>query len=270
MRAAFAYEWVRIRTLRSTWWLTGLALAFGVGVSWLFAWAIAREFSQSGVQGEDLEGLGAGVVTQLAASGEIPSVVCFVLAMLGVFAWGHEYRHGMIRASLTALNSRTALWVAKYVVVAVWVATVAFVTLVISGLIGVVYLQDYINVFNGETWSIIGRQVLYGVLLAWIAMAFTAATRSQAFALTMIFLWPLLIESLFELFFFLVPGLDDDTELLRFLPFDAGNRMVAVIGDDATSTFGEPLSALGGTIVFGGLAVALMVASFTLFHKRDA
>ena len=269
MRAALAYEWVRIRTIRSTWWLTGLALVFGVGISWLFAWAIAREFSQTGVHGEDLDGLGAAVVTQLAASGEIPSVVCFILAILGVFAWGHEYRHGMIRASLTALNSRPSLWVAKYVVVGVWVAAVAFVTLVISGLIGIAYLSDYITVFNAETWSIIGRQVLYGVLLSWIAMAFTSVTRSQAFALTMIFLWPLLIETLFELFFFLVPGLDDNTEVLRFLPFDAGNRMVAVL-DDATSTFGDPLSALGGTVVFGGLAVALMVASYALFSKRDA
>ena len=56
------------------------------------------------------------------SSGEIPNVVCFILAILGIFAWGHEYRHGMIRASLTALNSRTALFVAKTVVVGLWVA----------------------------------------------------------------------------------------------------------------------------------------------------
>src|SRR5215208_7524062 len=170
MRAAFAYEWVRIRTIRSTWWLTGLALAFGIGISWLFSWAIAHEFSTTGVHADDLDGLGAGVVTQLAASGEIPSIVCFILAILGVFAWGHEYRHGMIRASLTALNSRPALWFAKYVVVAAWLAVVAFVTMMIAGLIGSAYLHDYITVFSAETWSVVGRQILNGVLLAWIAM----------------------------------------------------------------------------------------------------
>lgn len=269
MRAALAYEWVRIRTIRSTWWLTALALVVGVGISTLFAWAIDHEFSESGVVADDLDGMGAAVVTQLAASGEIPSVVCFVLAILGIFAWGHEYRHGMVRASLTALNSRTALWVAKYVVVALWVAVVAFATMLLSGVVATLFLSDYVTVFSAETWSIVGRQTLYGVLLAWIAMAFTSVTRSQAFALTMIFLWPLLIEPLFDLFFFLVPGLKDNTEVLRFLPFDAGNRMVAVL-DDATSTFGEPLSALGGTVIFGGLAVALMAASFALFRTRDA
>lgn len=269
MRAALAYEWVRIRTIRSTWWLTGLAVVVGVGISTLFSWAIAHDFSQSGVDAEDLDGLGAAVVTQLAASGQIPSVICFMLAILGIFAWGHEYRHGMIRASLTALNSRTALWVAKYLVIGLWVATVAFVTMLVSGLVAILFLHEYITVFSGETWAIIGREVLYGVLLTWMAMAFTSVTRSQAFALVTIFLWPLLIEVLIRVFFLLVPGLRDNTEVLRFLPFDAGRRMVDVLSDP-TSTFGDPLSALGGTVIFGGLALALMASSFVLFRTRDA
>ena len=269
MRAAFAYEWVRIRTIRSTWWLTGLALVLGVGISVLFSWAIHHDFSRNGVSGDDLDGLGAAVATQLAASGHIPSVVSFILAILGIFAWGHEYRHGMIRASLTALNSRSSLWIAKYVVVGVWVAVVSLTTMLLSGVVGVIYLHDYITVFDSQTWNIIGREVLYGVLLTWLAMAFTSLTRSQAFALTSIFLWPLLIESLVSVFFLLVPGLRDHTDVLRFMPFRAAARMVDVL-TDSSSTFGDPLSALGGTIIFGGLAAVLMAASFTLFGKRDA
>ena len=269
MSAAFAYEWVRIRTIRSTWWLTGLAVVLGVGISTLFSWAIHHDFSNSGINQNDLDGLGPAVTTQLSASGQVPSVVCFILAILGIFAWGHEYRHGMIRASLTALNSRSALWIAKYVVVGVWVAVVATVTMLLSGLVATVFLHEFITVFTGETWSIIGRQVLYGVLLTWLAMAFTSVTRSQAFALVSIFLWPLLIESLITVFFLLVPGLRDHNEILRFLPFRAGGRMVDVLAD-STSTFGDPLSALGGTIVFGGLAMVVMAASYVLFEKRDA
>lgn len=269
MRAALAYEWMRIRTIRSTWWLTGLALVLGIGVSTLFSWAFHHDFTHSGVSAEDLQLLAPAVVTQLAATGHVPSIVCFILAILGIFAWGHEYRHGMIRASLTALNSRAALWTAKYVVVAVWVAVVAFLTMLGSGLVAVVFLHDYVSIFTAQTWGIIGRQVLYGVLLAWLAMAFTSITRSQAFALVSIFLWPLLVESLVHVFFLLVPGLKDHTEVLRFLPFEAGNRMVDVL-TDSTSTFGDPLSALGGTVVFGGLAAVLMAVSFVLFKQRDA
>jgi ABC-type transport system involved in multi-copper enzyme maturation permease subunit len=269
MRAALAYEWVRIRTIRSTWWLTGLAVVVGVGISTLFSWAIHHEFSTSGFALSDLDGLGAAVVTQLAASGQIHSLVSFILAILGIFAWGHEYRHGMIRASMTALNSRSALWLAKYVVVGLWVAVVSFVTMLLSGLVGELFLHQWITVFDGQTWSVMGRDLLYAVLLAWLAMAFTSVTRSQAFALTALFLWPLLIETLVQVFFALVPGLRDHDAVLRFLPFRAAVRMVAVL-DPASSTFGDPLSALGGTVVFGAVAIALMVASYGLFQKRDA
>ena len=265
MRDALAYEWTRIRTIRSTWWLTAIAVVVGIGISALFSWAIDREFADGGPSELDL--LGPAVVTQLAATGEVPSVVSFVLAIIGVFAWGHEYRHGMIRASLTSLSSRTALWVAKYVVVGLWVVVVSFVTMLLAGLVAAVFLHEWLNVFGGETWSIIGRQALYGLILTWLVMAFTSITRSQAFALVMIFLWPLLVESLIYVFFLLVfrPHVD----LLRFLPFDAGSQLVNVLSNP-TSTFGDPLSALGGTVVFGGLAVVLMAASYLLFQRRDA
>lgn len=269
MKRALAYEWTRIRTLRSTWWLTGLAIVLGVGISTLFSWAIHHDFTTGDVDTSDLDELGPIVVTQLAASGEIPSVICFVLAILGIFAWGHEYRHGMIRASLTALSSRTQLWVAKFVVVGVWVATVAAVTLVLSALVATVFLHEYVDIVTDDTVATVGRQVLYGVVLTWLAMAFTAITRSQAFALVSIFLWPFLIETLINVFFRLVPGLRDHTDLLRFRPFDAGSRMVDAFSDPA-GTFGEPLSALGGLVIFGGTALVGMVASYVLFTRRDA
>ena len=189
--------------------------------------------------------------------------------MIGIFAWGHEYRHGMVRASLTALNSRSAFWTAKYVVVGAWVAVVSLVAMLVSGLIGMVFLSEWVTVFDGETWSVIVWQIVSSVLLTWLAMAFTAVTRSQAFALVAIFLWPLLIESLINIFFRLVPGLRGHADVLRFLPFSAQRRMVDVL-TDAPSTFGDPLSAVGGLVVFGGLTAVLMAASYLLFAKRDA
>ena len=269
MSDALRYEWARIRTIRSTWWLTGSALAVALLISVLLGWVGHHDFSRNGASAEDVEGLGPFLVTQFAASGQIPSLVGFLVAMIGIFAWGHEYRHGMIRASLTALNSRPALWTAKYVVVALWVAVVSLVAMLMSGLIGLVYLHRWVTVFDSQTWSVIGWQMLSTVLLTWLAMAFTALTRSQAFALVVIFLWPLLIESLFNLFFVLVPGLRGHQEVLRFLPFASQRRMVDVL-TDATSTFGEPLSAVGGAVVFGGVTVVLMAASYALFARRDA
>lgn len=268
MRAALAYELTRIRTIRSTWWITGLAIGVGVLISGLFSFAVDHDTDKSGPF-PGVDEVGAAIVTQLAATGEVPSIVCFIVAMIGILAWGHEYRHGMVRTSLTAVSSRPALWAAKSLVVAAWVAATLFVTMVLSGLVSMVFVSDWLTVFSSLTWGIIGRQVLYGVLLALLAMAFTAVTRSQVLAIVMVFLWPTLVEPIVQLFFVLVPGLRDDREVLRFLPFGAGRRMVALL-EPASSTFGDPLSALGGTIVFGGLAAVLLGASYVLFLKRDA
>ena len=40
MTAALKYEWRRITTLRSTWWLSGGALMAGVGLTFLVAMVI--------------------------------------------------------------------------------------------------------------------------------------------------------------------------------------------------------------------------------------
>ncbi len=271
MTDALRYEIARLRSIRSTWWLTGLALAMAVLIAGLMSWGISHSISAGqGPDAEELRDLGPMLITQLAATGQVPYLVAYTLAMIGVFAWGHEYRHGMIRASLTALNSRSSFWLAKYVVVGVWVALVALVAMVLSMLVSLVFLSDLSDsVVNARSFATFGRATLYAVLLVWLAMAFTAITRSQAFALVFIFLWPLLIEPIVSVFFLVVPGLRDDSALTRFLPFNAGGQVLSTLrhGDSA---FGDPLSALGGGLIFGGTAVVLMAASHVLFTRRDA
>jgi len=100
-------------------------------------------------------------------------------------------------------------------------------------------------------------------------MAVTSLMRNQTGAIVIMLVWPLVIENVVQAVFFLVPPLRDAGELLRFLPFEAGKSMLS--GLDVTgSMFGNPLSPWAGFIVFGLYAAALMAASFTLFHKRDA
>ncbi len=135
MTDALKYELMRIRTIRSTWWLTILAILFGTAISFLVSWGISEEFKSSGdTPSADEIGLLAPMIVGHFSGDGAPFFIPYFLAMVGVFAWGHEYRHGMIRATLTALPSRTDAWVAKYLVVGAWVVLVTLVTLLVSAL----------------------------------------------------------------------------------------------------------------------------------------
>lgn len=266
MKAALAYELMRIRTIRSTWWLTGLAIGLGVLVTGLISWGLSVDHGEAE---SDLGVMGSLLVTQLSATGEVPSIVCFLVAIIGILAWGHEYRHGMVRASLTTVSSRVAFATAKYLVVSVWVAVTVLVACLLSGLLAQLVLGDWLTIWNSQTWSIVFRQVLFAVLLTLVGAGFTAVTRSQVAALVLLFIWPLVIETLVHLIFAIVPSLRDSQDALRFLPFDAGRNIVDVLGS-SSSVFGDPLSVLGGGIVFGGLAAVLVGTSYVLFLRRDA
>ena len=151
MTAALAYEWTRIRTIRSTYWLSAIALVFGVGLSFLVS--MGPHFSLGSANppaASEPEGLGQGIATQFAVFG-VPYFVAYVLAMIACSRWGHEYRHGMIRATLTALSSRTAAWTAKFLVVGAWVVVVALVTVLTSLLVGWLWLHgDGVPVFTAD------------------------------------------------------------------------------------------------------------------------
>jgi ABC-type transport system involved in multi-copper enzyme maturation permease subunit len=268
--AALAYEWTRIRTIRSTYWLSVIAIVFGVGLSFLVAMGTHLSFDTADApSSSDIEGMGPGIATQFAVFG-VPYFVGYILAMVAVLAWGHEYRHGMIRATLTALNSRTAAWAAKFLVVAVWVLAVALVTMLGSMLSGWLWLRgDGVPVVTGDTWAAVARTLLYTLLFTWLAAAFTALVRNQTAALVLLFLWPLAVESIISVVFTLVPALRDHAEVTRFLPFNAAGRIVSQV-PKADGMFGSPLSLAGAIVIFGGLTAIAMAGSISLFHKRDA
>ncbi|MEO5708209.1 MAG: ABC transporter permease [Nocardioidaceae bacterium] len=270
MTAALAYEWTRIRTIRSTYWLSAVAVVFGVGLSFLVSMGL--HFSmQSAVppKPSELTGIGEGIATQFAVFG-VPYFVAYILAMIAVFAWGHEYRHGMVRATLTVLSSRTAAWAAKFVVVGAWVVTVTLVTTLLSMLVGWLWLHgDGIAVFSGDAWGALARALLYTLVFSWLAAAFTALVRNQTAALVLLFLWPLAVENVISVVFTLVPALSRHSEVTRFLPFNAGGRIIAQI-PEADGFLGSPLSVAGAVLIFGGLTAVAMAASLALFHRRDA
>ena len=115
MRGALRYEWMRLRTLRSTWWLTGLSLLIA-GLLGLSALGLKGTLTVVNY-GDILTGGGGGAVF-------LDSIL---LSMIGVFAIGHEYRYGTIRPTLSALPRRSTVLAAKVLIVTGYVFVVALI-----------------------------------------------------------------------------------------------------------------------------------------------
>lgn len=271
MTAALRYEWVRIRTLRSTYWITALAVVLAVGISFLMAMGFSFALA-SGDEDPTLTGvLGPAIATQFAAVTG-PYFVAYLLGIIGVFAWGHEYRHGTIRATLTAVPSRSSAWTAKYLVAVGWALPVVLVALLGSSLVGWLWLRDdgiaFASAAMAEQYA---RTLAYSVVFVLLVTAVASLVRSQTAALTLMFLWPLVVEPMIGLIMVALPGTTLD-RLARLLPFDAGDQIhrVDLPGNTENVLGGPALADWAGGLVFGGLTAVLMVLSWALFQRRDA
>lgn len=272
MIQALRYEWVRITTLRSTWWISFGTVLVASGLTFLVCMFL-RISAGSSLEG-DLAGEEARVVldsmmTQFSNLDPSFYLVAYIVAIVGILAWGHEYRHGMIRATLTAVPVRWAVWTAKYAVIGAWVSVIVVASCLMSLGVALLWFADLeVEIDLLPLLASIGWHVVYTVLLTWLVMSLTVLVRHQTFALVALYLWPMGVESLVK--GMLVLSLDPDVyNATRFLPFNAGGRIVQRV-PEAHDVLGVPLSAGGGLLVFGGFTAALMLGSFVRFRVSDA
>lgn len=89
-------EWIKLRSLRSTWWAFGAALAGAIGIA--VAVGTNTKDASADLTNNALAGISLGLL---------------LMGVLGVLAMTGEYSSGMIRATLTAVPNRPLLLAAK-------------------------------------------------------------------------------------------------------------------------------------------------------------
>ncbi|WP_067440723.1 ABC transporter permease subunit [Nocardioides jensenii] len=280
MTAALRYEWARLTTLRSTWWITGISVVVSAGFTFVVAMLIRLNIPtelKGDVSKKDSQFFLEAGMTQFSNVDPVFYLIAYAIAILGILSWGHEYRHGMIRATLTAVPDRTSVWSAKFITVGAWVAGAVLVANVLSLMCTLLWFGSLDFHYDWPELGIsIVQRMVYTVLLTWLVMAVTELIRHQTFALVLLYLWPLGVETLLRamlaIFGIFNPGVDDSA---RFLPFNAGGRIIqdwSLTGgfDPGDGLFGNPLSAWGAFIIFGGITAAVMALSLFSFKTRDA
>ena len=269
MIGALRYEWVRIATIRSTWWLTAIAAVSAFGVSLLIANGLKAAADLSGAA---LPASSAAVITQGSSTGFAPLLVAFLMGLVGVFSFGHEYRHGMIRATLTAVPQRWQVLVAKVAVVVAWSGAVATGCLALGVVAGELAIGDTgFSAGAEEVPRVMVGYVLYTVLFTLVGLAIAMVIRHQAGALGLLFLLPLVVEGIIRLVITLPSAFDDIEGVVRYLPFEAGSQMLVLFPLNANLPLGPPpLDPLPGGLTFATFTAVVIAVGAALFVRRDA
>lgn len=264
MTDALRFEWVRLRTLRSTYWLIASALILNAAVAFLIALATRNDPLDNGLVGAVVTGGGANPPVPLAA---------VFMAVMGIFATGHEYRYGTIQPTLTAIPQRPIVLTAKIIVVAMVAAVFAVVSMVANVAAGVVFWGELPDLTDQPLDEVLPGYLILVLLWAVSGTALGQLFRGVASPLVVILVVPLVVEQLiFRLSF--SPALDWLQPAVKFLPFLAGQQLVNLSGEAAgTTAEGSGFDlfdrwASGG--VFAAFVAITLIAAWTLFKRRDA
>jgi ABC-2 type transport system permease protein len=244
-------EWVKLSSVRSTWWTLIATFVLGAGLSVLMCWGNADWLASP-----DADESPGSFLTW----GMMIAPVCAVI--LGALAVTTEYATGMIRSSFAAVPSRGYVVAAK----ALLVAGVLFVVGTVTALVGYHggnYFLDREGIgmaLEGDVLRSMYGSGLYlaGIGLLTVAVGFllrhTAATVSVVIALILV-LGNMVM---------LVPGELGDW-LVKLMPGNAGG--VISTPTSFNPNLLEPWTGFG---VFAAEVAVLLVLAFAVVRRRDA
>ncbi|MFI2753412.1 ABC transporter permease subunit [Cellulomonas sp. P22] len=255
-------EWIKFRTLRSTWWTLALAVAGMVGISLIFAIGVRATV---GSGSDEDSTLGVLVIVFGYAAAQL------ALAVLGALTITGEYSTGMIRSTLAAAPKRLpALW-AKLLVLTVVTVVVSVVGLVLSYLVTLPVLSGTgvaLDLGDGETVRAILGVPLYLTAITLLAFAIGSILRHSAGAITTtlgIMLVLPMVFNIMSLFFDWAP------RVAAYLPTTAGEQIMSFAGIAGSNTVSEySLGPWAGIGLLGGYVVVLLTVAAVLLRRRDA
>ena len=249
MIANLVYEWRRLWSVRATWIMTFVYLVI------------------TGLLGAGPLFLGDGGFGTQTWKGLYSTNAHFLcLVMLSVVAsqfFGHEYRYGTIRLTLTEFPKRERVVLAKTLLLALYVTLATILGWAVLGVVGSIAPEGSIGT-NGPGLSINGGEpselwqvLVFGFAYCLIAMSLTMITRNLALGIVLPLLLSSIIEGLIVLFAGLANGKMD--WIVDALPFANGTAWLTNLPDQPNA----------GLIFVAWVTGTYLIGS-AMFFKRDA
>ncbi len=249
MMQSLKAEFRKLTTVRSTYVLSGIALALVLFIS----------FYGEGFKADSYTPLFlANVAVNVAMA------ISFFTAIISVLLMAHEYRYNTIAYTLTLSNSRSKVLAAKIATVLGFTTMLVIVAVGLSvgmAALGASLADHHLPHQDFNILLIFGKSIFYCSGFALAALLFTALLRNITASIAVLFILPNTLEQLLQLL------LKDNA---IYLPFTALGE-VAVVGPPHASAGGSATaSPLHGAIVFIVYIVIGWAIAWYLFLRRDA
>lgn len=241
----FKYEFIRMTSVRSTWVITILGtLMIGLLVSLsLSNWGGSDVYSETGITFYEFAPFVAPVWSIWASA-------------IAAQAFGHDFRHGTIRLTLSTFPNRMKVYFVRASAVLIWCAV--WLLLIFAIVIAMVTAQESIvGGFNfpGSVDSF-GRVAVYAMLYVLSALAIVMITRILALGVVV----PLILASVAEnIYSVLAP--ESLRWTIEYLPYSRALIWSMSMDVPMANETAIPLAVL---------TVALLTIAGFMFIKRDA
>ncbi len=249
-------EWIKVRSLRSTWYSLLAALLMIDGLGTLFSALHANRVENGAGPGSRV----AIDATQVSLRGVF--LAQLAIGVLGVLVVTGEYSTGMIRSSMAAVPHRQPVLIAKAAVFAALVFVVSLVGTLAGFLLGQraqASTHDQATLSTpGAVRAIIGG-ALFLTLIGLLAVGLGFLIRSTAGAIATLFgivlVAPILTNALPAPY---------SADVAKYLPLNAGTQILSTMNPDPTML--GPWAGIGVTALY---AVVALLAGLLMLKRRD-
>jgi ABC-2 type transport system permease protein len=261
-------EWIKLWTLRSTWWTLGSTVVVIVGFALMMALVVQLFGNEmEGAAPEDQAEMGSLLSGPMVVSAGF-EMAALVVAVLGALMITGEYSTGMIRSTFAAVPGRLPAFFGKAVVLALVTAVLITVSLALSWLVTYPILSSNdatVDFGDGtQVRSLVGT-VLYVTLVALFALGLGALLRHTAGAIFTVVAIFLVIPPIVQIATFAASQLEWIGTVNKFLPSVAGAQITPNAG-----AFADVLDPWMGISVLAGYTVLILVGAATRLKLQDA
>ncbi|MEN9693314.1 MAG: hypothetical protein RLZZ330_958 [Actinomycetota bacterium] len=236
----FKYEFLRITSLRSSWVLTILGTLMVAGIGFLALDTFGSVARPTGFEFSSLIPAFVPVWTVWAAT-------------LASQAFGHDYRHGTIRLTLSTFPNRLAVYFVRVMTVLIWCAIWLAVTILIVN--AEIAAFTYQPAPLSDSYAAIGKMVAFNALFILTSMFIVLITRVLALGVVIPLMMASVVENIVAL---MMP--EKFKWSIEYFPYSNAMSWAMPWNEGGTQSI-TPLVVL---------TAALFVISLVMFKKRDA